>query len=196
MSGKPAEESRKVSRLPPLPQPLDPIIEELFADTRRRGGEPLNLHHTTGHAPKLSKARRMMTVALRNDCKTPRKLRELTILRMSHINDCPYERDHHEPLGLRAGLTQEQLDALPDWKTHRHLFSEEERALLAYVDALGIDRGEVDDATFADMEKHFSPQEIVEITYCATTYLANAIVVKAFRIERDLPHIRAAPGKF
>ena len=69
MSGKPADQSRKVSRLPPLPQPLDPIIEELFADTRRRGGEPLNLHHTTGHAPKLSKARRVMTVALRNDCK-------------------------------------------------------------------------------------------------------------------------------
>jgi len=196
MSGKPADQSRKVSRLPPLPQPLDPIIEELFADTRRRGGEPLNLHHTTGHAPKLSRARRMMTVALRNDCKTSRKLRELTILRMSHINDCPYERDHHEPLGLRAGLTREQLDALPDWRNHRHLFNAEERALLAYVDALGIDRGDVDDATFAAMEEHFSPQEIVEITYCATTYLANAIVVKAFRIERDLPHIRAAPGKF
>jgi AhpD family alkylhydroperoxidase len=196
MSGKPADQSRKVSRLPPLPQPLDPIIEELFADTRRRGGEPLNLHHTTGHAPKLSKARRIMTVALRNDCKTPRKLRELTILRMSHINDCPYERDHHEPLGLKAGLTRQQLDALADWRKHQGLFTDEERALLAYVDGLGIDRGNVDDATFAAMEKHFSPQEIVEISYCATAYLANAIVVKAFRIERDQPHIRAAPGKF
>ena len=115
---------------------------------------------------------------------------------MSHINDCPYERDHHEPLALKAGLTQQQLDALADWRKHQGLYTEQERALLAYVDGLGIERGNVDDQTFAAMEKHFSPQEIVEITYCATAYLANSIVVKAFRIERDQPHVRAAPGRF
>ena len=46
----------KVSRLPPLPEPLDPIITELFEDTARRGGSILNLHLTKAHAPKLQAA--------------------------------------------------------------------------------------------------------------------------------------------
>ena len=33
-----------------------------------------------------------------------------------------------------------------------------------------LNKGDVDDAAFAAMEKHFSPQEIVELTMSATSY--------------------------
>lgn len=187
--------TRKISRLPALPETVDPIIEQRFADQRRRGAEPLNLHLVQAHAPKLAKSRGEFAWTLRNDTKLGRRLLELTILRTARIIDCAYELDHHVPLGLQAGLTMPQIEATADWRAHASLFTERERALLAFVDGL-CDRGNVDEATYAAAEAQFSPQEIVEICYCATSYYANGMFVRAMRIEIDAPHVKAAPGKF
>ena len=190
-------ENVKVSRLPPLPEPLDPLITELFEDTARRGGHILNLHLTKAHAPKLQYAGRHITRALRNECDAPRVLREIAILRASILVGCAYEAHHHTTLAAAAGLSQEQVDAVKgDWRAKAALFDEKQKALLAYVDQLGNNKGDVDDATFAAMEKHFNPQQIVELTMCATSYYGGGIFMKAMRIELDDPHKKAAPGKF
>lgn len=187
----------KVSRLPPLPEPLDPLITELFEDTARRGGHILNLHLTKAHAPKLQYAGRHITRALRNECEAPRVLREIAILRASILVGCAYEAHHHTTLAAAAGLTQEQVDAVKgDWRAKASLFDDKQKALLAYVDQLGNNKGDVDDATFAGMEKHFDAQQIVELTMCATSYYGGGIFMKAMRIELDDPHKKAAPGKF
>ncbi len=186
----------KVSRLPPLPEPLDPIIEELFEDTTSRGGHILNLHLTKAHAPKLARAGRPSTRALRSECVSPRLLRELAIVRMSILVGCAYELHHHYPLLLQAGASEAQFQALIDWEPQSHLFDAKQQALLRYVDCLGLHKGEVDDGTFAVMEKYFSPQEIVELTLCATTYYGSGLFMKAMKIRIDDPHKQAAPGKF
>ena len=123
-------------------------------------------------------------------------LREIAILRASILVGCAYEEHHHRPLAAAAGLTQEQVDAVKDWRPKAHLFDEKQQALLAYVDQLALNKGDVDDATFAAMEKHFSPQEIVELTMCATSYYGCRIFMKAMRIQIDDPHKKAAPGGF
>jgi 4-carboxymuconolactone decarboxylase len=187
----------KVSRLPPLPEPLDPIVTDLFEDTANRGGSILNLHLTKAHAPKLQAAGRHITRALRSECDSPRVLREIAILRASILVGCAYEAHHHSALAAAAGLTQEQVDAVKgEWRPKAKLFDDKQQALLAYVDQLGLNKGDVDDATFAGMEKHFSPQEIVELTMCATSYYGGGIFMKAMRIQLDDPHKKAAPGKF
>ena len=38
-----AQEQQKVSRLPPLPQPLDPTLQEMFDKRRAMGGSIINL---------------------------------------------------------------------------------------------------------------------------------------------------------
>ena len=186
----------KVSRLPPLPEPLDPTITELFEDTAQRGGHILNLHLTKAHAPKLQAAGRHITRALRNECVAPRVLREIAILRASIAVGCAYEEHHHRPLAVAAGLTQEQVDALRDWRPKAQLFDVKQNALLAYLDELLLNKGEVSDATFSGMEKHFTPQEIVELTMSATSYYGGGMFMKAMRIQLDDPHKKAAPGKF
>jgi alkylhydroperoxidase family enzyme len=186
----------KVSRLPPLPEPLDPVIEEIFADTTSRGGHVLNLHMTKAHAPKLARASRPTTRALRSECVSPRLLREIAIMRISIIVGCAYELHHHYPLLLQAGASEAQFQALVDWRSQSQLFDDRQRALLAYVDRLGLHKGDVDDETFAAMEKHFTPQEIVELTLCATTYYSSGLFMKAMKIQMDEPHKKAAPGKF
>ena len=187
--------TRKVSRLPPLPEKVDPLTEERFALQRSRGAEPLNLHLTQAHAPRLSKARGEFIWALRNDTRLGRRLLELAIVRTAHIVDCAYELDHHLPMIRKAGFTEAQVAALKDWRQSAGLFAEKEQALLAFVDQL-CDKGNVDDATFERLARHFSSQEIVEIAQASTSYYANGMFVKAMRIEIDQPHVKAAEGKF
>lgn len=195
-ASNPYDHTRKVSRLPPLPKDLDPVLKARFDASIARGGQILNLHRTSGHAPNLSRARGELTWALRNSCVSSRFHREMAIVRTAVIVDCPYEIDHHYDMALQAGLTRDQVEALKgDWKSHASLFDAKSRALLTYVDGL-CNKGQVPQADFDALLENFTPQEIIELTYCATSYYANGLYVKALGIERDPPHVKTAPGKF
>jgi 4-carboxymuconolactone decarboxylase len=186
----------KVSRLPALPKPLDPVVAELFENTRQRGGHILNLHKVSGHAPRLTRAKRPCTYALRNDCDCPRIYRELAICRTAINVECDYELHHHHPLALQAGMSEAQFEALRDWRGAPENFDEKSRAVLAFVDEMTLCKGAVTDATFSALAKHFSPQEIVELSYNATSYYASGLFMKALAIEPDEEGKKAAPGKF
>lgn len=192
----PYDHTRKVSRLPPLPDKIDPVLKSRFDASLSRGGQILNLHRAGGHAPNLSRARGEFTWALRNACVSSRLHRELAIMRTALLIDCAYEVDHHTEMAEMAGLSKQQLEAIKgDWRRHEGLFDAKCRALLAYVDGV-CNKGLVSDADFAELSKHFTAQEIVELTYTTTAYYANGLYVKALGIERDPPHVRTAPGKF
>ena len=54
----------QVSRLPRVPNPpTDPIVKEMWDQTRARGGQILNLHLMMGNAPKIAKAEQDLTYA-------------------------------------------------------------------------------------------------------------------------------------
>jgi alkylhydroperoxidase family enzyme len=181
---------QRVSRLPPLTDTSDPALQELFADTRRRGGQVLNLHLALGHAPKMALARRATANAIRYEAVTPRLLRELAIVRTAQIVGSQYELNQHVPMALAAGLTRAQLDAVQVWRTS-DLFDERERALLAYVEQVAAG-GEVDDATFAALSGFFTPQEIVELTITVASYYGTGLMIKALRIEVETDGRRTA----
>lgn len=195
-AANPYDHTRKVSRLPPLPEQLDPVLKARFDASISRGGQILNLHRANGHAPNLSKARGELTWALRNSCVSSRFHREMAIVRTAVIVECEYEIQHHYDMALKAGLTQPQVEALlGDWKQQAGLFDDKSKALITYVDGL-CNKGNVPQADFDAMLQHFTPQETVELTYCSTSYYANGLFVKALGIERDPPHVKTAQGKF
>jgi len=174
-------EHQKVSRLPSLPKPLDPVMQEIFDNSRARGGSVINLQVATGHAPKFAQASRAMAFVIRFDAKTPRPLLELVIMRTAQIVGSAYELNQHTPFIKKCGYSDAQVADLSDWQAST-LFDDKERALLGYVEQMAHG-GEVDDATFATLEKFFTPEEIVEISYTVGSYYATGLVLKALRIE-------------
>jgi alkylhydroperoxidase family enzyme len=186
-------EQQKVSRLPPLPQPLDPILQKMFDDSRAKGGAVINLNIATGHAPKFSQASRAMAFAIRFDAKTPRRLLELVIMRTAQIVGSAYELNQHTPFIKACGYSDAQIAAIPAWQTST-LFDDQQRALLGYVEQTAHG-GEVDDATFATLEKFFTPEEIVEITYTVGSYYSTGLLTKALRIEVETDGRITVAGK-
>jgi 4-carboxymuconolactone decarboxylase len=186
-------EQSRVSRLPPLPDPpTDPILIELQQDTRSRGGEVINLHLTLGHAPKIARARRALSGALRREAATPRILRELTILRTAQIVRSDYELNQHYSMALKSGLTQQQIDEVATWRDSK-LFDDKQRALLAYVEQL-LAGGDVDEATWGAFAGHFTPQEIIEISVTATNYYGTGLLTRAFKIKIETDGRQTAPA--
>lgn len=188
-----AEDYPKVSRLPPLPQPLDPIMQQMFDKRHAMGGAIINLQLTTGHAPKFSRAAAAMAFTIRFDAVTPRRLLELVIMRTAQIVRSDYEINQHKPLMKLCGYSDAQIAAVSSWRDSA-LFDDKQRAVLAYAELMAHG-GDVDDATFAALAQHFSPQEIVEITYTVGSYYANGLLTRALRIETEQDGRLTVAGK-
>ena len=186
-------EQQQVSRLPPLPQPLDPVLQKMFDDSRAKGGAVINLNIATGHAPKFSQASRAMAFAIRFDAKTPRRLLELVIMRTAQIVGSAYELNQHTPFIKACGYSDAQIAALRAWQAST-LFDDKERALLGYVEQMAHG-GNVDDAAFASLQKYFTPEEIVEISYTVGSYYSTGLLTKALRIEVETDGRVTVAGK-
>jgi alkylhydroperoxidase family enzyme len=186
-------QNASVSRLPVLPDPSDPYLKEMFAKIRAKGAQPLNIHLVQGFAPALAKARLDMAYALRYDVVTPSALRELAILRTGQILHSDYEIDQHIPIAKACGITEAQISALPDWHTSS-LFDAKQKALLAYTEALDLNGGDVDDATYEAFASQFSPREIVELTIAVVTYYGTGQLTKALKVKPENDGRRSAQG--
>ena len=173
----------QVSRLPPLPDPLPAAVEELFAERIRRSGRILNIHHTFGHAPKLSWASMQMAMALRFETSTPRLYIEIAIVRAAQLARGIYELQQHKPMLLAEGFALAKLDALENWRAST-LFDDKERALLAYVDQIA-DHGNVADRTFETLERFFTPTQIMELSFAMGSYYGTALIMNALQIKLE-----------
>jgi 4-carboxymuconolactone decarboxylase len=178
-----ANNDNRVSRLPPLPDPLPADVKELFEERLKKMGRLLNLHYVFGHAPKLSKASAAMAYGLRYDTSVGRLWIEIAIVRAAQHARGVYEEAQHKPMLLAEGYSEEKYNALSNWRSSK-LFDEKERALLAYADEM-CDHGDVSDATFAAMEKFFDAQQILELSFAIGTYYGTALVMNALQIQLE-----------
>ena len=86
---------------------------------------------------------------------------------------------------LRAlGVSEEKIAAVPGWGAS-DLFNAQERAVLAYTDALVLDGGRVADSVFDALKKFLSDEEILELTYITCMYDMHAVMSRALRTEFD-----------
>jgi len=188
-----AEEQALVSRLPPLPQPLDPILQDMFDKRRAMGGAIINLNLTTGHAPKFARASGAMAFAIRFETSTPRRLIELVIFRTAQIVGSNYELNQHTPFMKMCGYSNQQIAEVAKWRKSK-LFDDKQRAALGYVEQMAKG-GNVDDRTFAELSRFFTPQEIVEISYTVGSYYSTGLVTKALKIQPETDGRLTVAGK-
>jgi uncharacterized peroxidase-related enzyme len=90
-----------------------------------------------------------------------RKLYEAVYLRISLINRCHYCTQHHIQGAKRAGLTAEQMKALREGDYAG--FGAAEQAGLGYAEKLTRTPDGASDADFAELRKHFSDEQIIDL---------------------------------
>ncbi|MDA0338565.1 MAG: carboxymuconolactone decarboxylase family protein [Proteobacteria bacterium] len=112
------------------------------------------------------------------------KLRELGQIRAGFTVGSQFVFSQHCKACRDVGFSEAQIDAIPHWQVAT-CFSPIERAVLAYTDALVLQRGRVPDGVFEALKASLSDEEILEFTYITTTYMMHAIMCRALKLEYD-----------
>jgi alkylhydroperoxidase family enzyme len=115
--------------------------------------------------------------------KLSRQDTELVILRVAHVCDSPYERDHHVRIGARAGLSREEIERVaagpdaPGWTPSR-------AALLRAVDELTAAH-RIADATWAHLATAYDDKQLIELCLLAGHYTALAGTLNSLGVQID-----------
>jgi len=112
------------------------------------------------------------------------KLRELGQIRAGYVVGSQFVFSQHCKACRDVGFSEEQIEAIPSWAT-ASCFDDVERAVLAYTDALVLQRGRVAEGIFEVLKRNLSDEEILEFTYITCTYMMHAIMSRALRLEYD-----------
>jgi alkylhydroperoxidase family enzyme len=162
-----------------------PELADLIAKIKgARGGRVINIYRLMLHSPALANAWFDLNQAVRYATEIDGQCRELAVIRVAILNDVEYViRAHGPAYALKEGLTPAQVAALSGWQLS-NLFDDKQRALLAYTDAMTRDI-DVPDAVFAEVRKHFSERQTVELTLLISAYNMLTRFLKALKVDPE-----------
>jgi 4-carboxymuconolactone decarboxylase len=174
-------------RLTPLPaQEWDDraraALASLIPAARRNPDGAGNVLSTLVRHPELTAAYLPFnTYLLRGSALSPR-VREVALLRAVNRRDCDYLWTHHLPIARQAGLNDVEIDDI----RRGTLADAADQAVLSAVDDL-IDRGTVSGPVWAELGRHFTDQERMDLVFAIGGYCLLAMAVNTFGIENEKP---------
>lgn len=179
--------------MPPTPPPSScPSTTAAYTQlSARRSPNPLlQLDLALLHSPPVATGWSSFLGSIRTQTSIPADVRELCICRVAVLNGADYEWEHHVPILREAGVGERAVEEVKGRKAWRGWIgedaevvaeeedishddhgglSEEQRAVLAYTDAMTIGV-KVSDEIFGELKKRFSERDVVEITATVAGY--------------------------
>jgi uncharacterized peroxidase-related enzyme len=126
-----------------------------------RGHIP-NMYRVFAHRPWILTTVDAHFAAVMGSGTVPLRLKELLAVQTSRLLANDYCVSAHTALAKRTGATDAQIDALLDVEAGP--FDGKEKAALRYGLELTRDSHKISEGVFADLRRHFTEPEIVEIT--------------------------------
>ena len=149
-----------------------------------RGGRLINIYRLMLHSPALANAWFEFNQAVRYGTEIDGQCREIAVIRVAILNNVEYvQRAHGPAYALKEGLTPEQVTAIADWQASK-LFSEPQRALLAYTDSMTREV-DVPDSVFFELRRHFSERQQVELTMLIGAYNMLTRFLRALNVDPE-----------
>jgi alkylhydroperoxidase family enzyme len=176
----------------PLPDPIDAgVAAQLPTTLFYRDGTPLKMFSALAYHPPAFDAVRAFSHALGANTRLSMREREMIILRVSVVVDCPYEWQMHSTLSLaKQWVDQGDLDLLADrfpGESSDH-WSSRERALLAVATEIASTAA-VTAATWASAMATAEVPDILEVIMWAGWYRLLAGVANGFGFAPDSPSL-------
>ena len=148
------------------------------------GVREAKLFPTLGRDRRVFKGWLVFSGSLMPGGKLGRMATELVILRIAAVQDSVYERQHHERLGAKAGLSSAQIEATRVGPGDG-VWEPFERVLLLATDEL-LATDDISDATWGQLSQHFDEARRIEVCLLVGQYRGLATTIRALRIQPDL----------
>jgi alkylhydroperoxidase family enzyme len=164
-------------------QPLEEAMAKAREAMKGMPHNAVNVRSTMAHHPGMARAFGGFANFVLNEAQTPRRQRELVILRMGWNCQARYEFGQHTMFGLAHGVTKEEVSAVTR-PVSQHAWSDEDRVLLQMVDDLYTDDC-VSDSTWTDLTAHWITPEIMEFVMAALCYRVVSGFLNTCGVELD-----------
>jgi alkylhydroperoxidase family enzyme len=180
-------ETTKAARLDPLPPETTPEMKDEFDSFFKTLGFVPNSVLTMQRKPKIAKAFVQIQRAIWDpESKVDRGFKRLAAYVASRNAGDVYSMAHTASGALHFGIAEEKLLAAPDYRDSA-LFTPAEKAALDLAVAASSSPIAVTDALFAELRKHWSEEQIVELmgVIAVAGFLARWNVAMATPIEPE-----------
>ena len=172
-----------MTRLAPLEPPYDESTAATLAEMMPAGLPPLLLFRTIAHNPRVLEKIRASNLLDRGSLE--RRHREIVILRTTARCGCEYEWGVHVSFfAERVGLGDAEVAATVHGGADHPAWSEAERTLIRLADELH-DTSRISDALWAELRKHWSEAQLVELVVLAGFYHTISFVVNGLGVELE-----------
>lgn len=144
-------------------------------DARGMNGLGAILNH-----PSLAKAFLTFNNHIATANSLSKRICELLILRISWLRRSEYEFQQHVILGLRSGLSTEEIEWIQEGPDAPH-WSELDECLLRAVDDLASNAC-ISHKTWINLERHFSQKQLLDLVFTVGCYEVLAMAFKSFAV--------------
>jgi uncharacterized peroxidase-related enzyme len=141
----------------------DPAQNEFLSSLEAKGKKANHFYRTMANRPEVLKAFVPLYGAIMGPGAVERRIKELVYLTCSYANECAYCTAAHVASGRKAGITDEEMQAIQTEQDHG--FTEPERAVVQY--ARELTRTADADDSGATLLEHYNDEQVVEITLIA-----------------------------
>ena len=181
-------------RIPPTtPADRDERTEELLAAMRRPDGTDLNIFATLAHHPRLLNRWSAFGGTLLFGGVLPHRDRELLILRTAWHCQAEYEWGQHVLLARAAGMTDEEIDRIPEEEIAES-WGPRERALLRAADELHTS-SRISEDTWNALAEDYDYQQLIEVCMVVGQYHMVAFTLNSLEVElEEEPGLARFPG--
>lgn len=154
------------TRIAPLaPTDAGILTRLMYRFAKRRFGEVPEPFTVAAHHPRLLAANAVHEMLLQSGSKTlPASVRELAVFWAARTIGCSWCVDFGSMLQRLDGLDVDRLKTIDDYASSP-LFDDDERAAIAYADAMTTDPHTVTDEQVADLRRRFGDDGVIELTY-------------------------------
>jgi 4-carboxymuconolactone decarboxylase len=172
-------------RVPPLPadqwdDTVDRALAVMLPPERRNPENASNILGTFVNHPALTKEFLRFNVHLLFNSTLPPRERELAILRVAHRTDSAYEWMQHVKLGMREGLTEDEIEGVQRGEAADAF----DRTVLAAVDEL-LEAYNLTDATWAALGERFDKRQRMDFVFTVGCYVTVSMALKTFGVELE-----------
>ncbi|HEY4068091.1 MAG TPA: carboxymuconolactone decarboxylase family protein [Burkholderiaceae bacterium] len=181
-------------RLPLRQLPYEPAVEQAIRNSAFKGLSPLNLRLVLAQDPGLSVAFQGMAHVVLFKGSISERDREIAIIRTGALTRSEYEWGMHVSIyAEKCGLTEAHIDELTLGGRSAHLWTDKELAIIRMVDELHH-HSTVGDATWAALQAHWPPAEIVQLILASSFYHMAAFFLNSTAVPLETGSRRFPPG--
>jgi alkylhydroperoxidase family enzyme len=172
------------------PETAQGEVAEIFADSLRQFGRVSNFSKVMANAPAALKAWMIANRGVRMKYLKAGdfdflRIEQMVIVRTASLNAGRYCLGHNVDLGLEAGLTREQVVAIQGDYESSPLFSDREKTAIRWAEAVTKLEAHDDDELFAEVQRRFTDEQIVELTVLIGMWNFSNRLTEALHVELE-----------